>query len=168
MNGNMEFTEYLLSAHNSLVPSNSSVTSKLLPQYDLIGFKAVQDLYSSLKCNICTMAFNSSKELKLHKMQSHEKQSTCQVCSKQFSNKYSLKTHERIHSADNPYKCTLCGKGFTQNSNLKDHERIHSGEKPFICTVCGKDFNNKSNFHNHLTLATSQFMNPIISHFDMR
>lgn len=53
----------------------------------------------------------------------------CNICSKTFTNKYSLTRHVKIHVNPDKYECSTCGKCFNDKSNLNQHERIHTGEK---------------------------------------
>ena len=47
-----------------------------------------------------------------------------------------LRTHEKIHTGEEPYGCKI----YKALQNLKNHEKIHSIEKPHKCTKCQKTF----------------------------
>jgi KRAB domain-containing zinc finger protein len=47
------------------------------------------------------------------------------VCSKSFSWQSTVKTHQRIHSGEWPFRCDVCNKSFNQHSTLKTHQCIH-------------------------------------------
>ena len=52
-----------------------------------------------------------------------------------FSQVSSLRTYQRIHTTDNPYKCGLCQKRFFQKSYLIRHRRIHTKENTGVMYV---------------------------------
>ena len=80
----------------------------------------------------------------------------CSICESEFSSKFNLKQHSRIHSGVKPYKCKLCDKSFTQSISLKTHVRIHTGETPFPCKTCSKQFSNHSNLVKHNKTHTKE------------
>ncbi|XP_051787763.1 zinc finger protein ZFP2-like [Erpetoichthys calabaricus] len=48
------------------------------------------------------------------------------------------------------HHCSDCGKSFTRVSTLKTHQLIHSGENPFQCLDCGKMFRESGKLRKHL------------------
>src|SRR5277367_1782269 len=50
----------------------------------------------------------------------------------------------RSSEREKKYARNTCRKRFQTPSHLKTHERSHSGEKPFKCAECGQRFSQKS------------------------
>ncbi|KAI8086858.1 uncharacterized protein B0P05DRAFT_532670, partial [Gilbertella persicaria] len=77
----------------------------------------------------------------------HPSQLQCTICSKTFSRPYNLKSHQRTHTNERPYRCTHpdCGWTFARPHDLKRHELLHSGVKPHTCS-CGKKFSRRDAF----------------------
>ena len=86
------------------------------------------------------IAHDNSKELK------------CNICSKVFSNKYSLRRHIKNHTEEKPYSCLTCGRKFSQKHHLIRHQVVHTEVKPFKCSICpeGRFFKTKDTLNSHL------------------
>lgn len=61
-------------------------------------------------------------------------------CNKTFARLYNLKSHQRTHSTDRPFKCPSCETAFARNHDLKRHQKIHENAKPYKCLGCKKLF----------------------------
>ncbi|KAM8766113.1 uncharacterized protein AB9X84_005107 [Acanthopagrus schlegelii] len=86
-----------------------------------------------------------------------EKDSSCSVCKKTFSDKFLFVNHMRTHTGEKKrFCCSVCGKGFTRSHHLKQHEVVHTGEKPFSCSVCGKKYTQRSSLGVHFRLHTGE------------
>lgn len=79
-------------------------------------------------------------------------------CKGQFSTKYSLKRHLKIHANKKSHVCKQCSKRFTLAQYLEEHEFIHTGLKPFLCAIegCNESFRQKGKLSIHRKLAHAQ------------
>lgn len=77
----------------------------------------------------------------------------CKVCKMEFARKGNLKTHERIHTGEMPYKCKFpdCPKTYKTWGHLNEHYNSYShlGKKNFNCATCGKYFFRAHQLKNH-------------------
>lgn len=82
----------------------------------------------------------------------------CEICSKSFNSKASLKVHTKNHYADRRHVCSMCPKSFIQKSDLTIHIRSHTDERPFACTVpgCDKKFRTSSHRRDHMSTHAAQ------------
>lgn len=56
---------------------------------------------------------------------SGEKPYQCNVCTRSFAVKHTLKKHMRTHTGERPYSCRICSRSFAQNGTLATHMKIH-------------------------------------------
>ena len=76
------------------------------------------------------------------------KETLCQLCKKEFSSVYKLKTHLKIHEGKLDFQCNTCLKMFASRFALNKHNLIH--EKKFQCEICEKIFSRKDNLQIHI------------------
>ncbi|XP_036423212.1 uncharacterized protein si:ch73-347e22.4 [Colossoma macropomum] len=105
---------------------------------------------TSLLCEICDKNFPNKFILKIH-MHRHDGKSplSCSTCGKEFQKSSHLQVHEKTHWPVKPYACSICGKGFNRLKALKKHSQGHTGETPFSCSHCGRAFHDLSALRVH-------------------
>ncbi|XP_039300201.1 zinc finger protein 813-like, partial [Nilaparvata lugens] len=83
----------------------------------------------------------------------------CELCTKSFYRKDSLKKHfkERHSTATTSsepsqaqFSCSQCGKNFKSQSALVFHLQTHNGDFKFQCENCNKCFVRKCHFESHM------------------
>ncbi|CEO95016.1 hypothetical protein PBRA_003829 [Plasmodiophora brassicae] len=79
---------------------------------------------------------------------------TCETCSRVFSRRSHLSSHERTHSGNKPFACTICDKKFTQSGSLNRHVRMHAADQsearlPYPCSVCARRFGTSKGLSAH-------------------
>lgn len=75
----------------------------------------------------------------------------CDICSRKFNRKYTLKIHQRSHTQNNPFRCTSgkCTKAFKTSSDLNRHILVHTNVRKFSCDECNLQFKLKIHLTNH-------------------
>ncbi|XP_043247893.1 zinc finger protein 761-like [Colletes gigas] len=74
----------------------------------------------------------------------------CEVCSKLFSQRSKLLTHQLSHSGQQPFKCQNCEKAYSSKSKLNAHMRLHTKTNVHRCKVCDKIFAYPSYLREHM------------------
>uniref|UniRef100_A0A8C5PQF7 Uncharacterized protein n=1 Tax=Leptobrachium leishanense TaxID=445787 RepID=A0A8C5PQF7_9ANUR len=106
-------------------------------------------------CSECGKPFTNRISLKKHqRIHTRKKTFKCPECEKCFTWPSKLARHKMTHAVEKPFNCIECGKCFTEASSLEKHKVIHTGEKPFNCTECGKGFTEASSFARHNRIHT--------------
>jgi uncharacterized Zn-finger protein len=79
-----------------------------------------------------------------------DRNTTCNICGKQFSNVYTLHRHMNIHDPVKKYPCHVCGKMFAVSYYVRDHMAVH--EKRYTCSYqsCNKKFKEQGLLLTHL------------------
>ena len=137
----------------SNLPLNSTkppaVLSNLGKMVSLNSSKT-KTLQENLQCDVCSKTFASKRSLKNHMLlHNSDKKFKCLICGKMLNRKSSIREHVKMHQKGKQFKCELCGKSFGKRTCLKRHIMIHTGEKPFQCPTCTKCFSRKGYLKIH-------------------
>ncbi|XP_068203815.1 zinc finger protein 883-like [Palaemon carinicauda] len=108
----------------------------------------------SFVCKICSKEFSIRYHLTRHARVHVEKSFMCEYCGKKFRIRNHLETHITIHTGERKFACGDCGKRFSQKSHLRVHARTHTGERNYVCGECGRRFNIKSHLNYHVRIHT--------------
>ena len=99
------------------------------------------------KCQVCSREFTTKFSLGCHIKSEHlgiKKTYICPTCGKSFSQIRSYRQHANVHAGIRPYVCEVCGKSFTYDKSLKEHRFMHDDVRRFPCTVCNKAFRQRT------------------------
>lgn len=96
------------------------------------------------ECETCGKISLNSTTFYSHILRNHrnkesipEMKLTCDICSKIFKNKKSLRAHMQTHSKKYDIMCDLCGWKFLTRGNLNTHMKTtHSNKRDFACEHC--------------------------------
>lgn len=101
---------------------------------------------SFLSCDLCHHKTTTKSSLERHINQIHVKSPKasfeCKECSKVFTRKSTLLTHEKIHKdSRDSFKCEICCKVLSSKAALVSHNKwFHTTAKEFKCQQCAKLF----------------------------
>ena len=110
-----------------------------------------------LKCDLCSKPFSSKVTLKRHLKRNHaeEKIHRCNTCYKTFVKKYVLSQHEKIHMKK-PFECDTCDERFITIFDLEHHKRLKVDETRLKCDLCRKTFKNYNTLKRHERIHTKE------------
>ena len=102
----------------------------------------------NFQCDTCRKTFKRIDHFKKHLTSSHDNETFCSICKKNFTD-VSIKQHiVSDHGKNNPVSCNLCSKPFKRQFQLNIHSRSVHTEKSHKCGICEVAFKAK----NHLTV----------------
>ena len=105
--------------------------------------ESVHEGIKNEKCDVCTKTFYYKHSLRKHKQIAHEGLIyQCHICEKSYTQERFLKVHIDIHEGNIKYQCEKCKKAFLDSRRLRRHiESVHEGIKNHTCTYnCGLSF----------------------------
>ena len=156
--------------HSKIDEKSSENTIKKIRQKDHTALKSIgtfknhlqlidneQNKDIKVKCQICTIDFKSSKNLRLHMKNLHDVKDKepvkCHLCEFVLTCKSGLRSHIKlIHGEDKIKKCDVCEQDFSAKylkvhfaTEHEGHQKIRRKvpSKEVICKVCEKSFSNK-------------------------
>lgn len=104
-------------------------------------------------CGICSKPFFNRSYLISHQRQhTNQKIFPCSLCPKTFKTKQNLLDHENRHRGIKSFVCH-CSKSFTTKTHLESHQKTHQADElkeKFVCGECNKSFGTKSYLKTHM------------------
>ena len=105
------------------------------------------------QCDICSLKFSFSKDLKYHENKIHLQQNIesikCDFCDKSFKTSEIMKKHKvQEHVSKKTFLCDQCDNNYKSLSSLKEHViSFHRKEKPHKCETCNECFSRRSSLN---------------------
>ena len=110
--------------------------------------KILVDAGAALGLNLCRIYKENRVEHMLSEIVPGEKE--CPICKRECSSTAVLRTHMNQHLVEPRFQCELCSKGFGEKQSLKRHVRLHKkGIKLPVCEICGKTFDTIGHKNQH-------------------
>ena len=126
-------------------------------EIDSEGEEREQDKQCQLDCDFCPEKFVNKAAFAVHQLTHSSQELVCYVCSKSYSDRYSLRYHLRTHGIGRQITCQLCGKNFTKQSRLTAHmDSIHNNVRRFPCSQCDKAFKTRLHLENHFVAHSGE------------
>ncbi|XP_071760816.2 sal-like protein 1 [Centroberyx gerrardi] len=102
-------------------------------------------------CPICQRKFTNAVVLQQHvRMHMDGQIPNVLLTSQKYPDSPSLIHNLRERGIFKNTTCDICGKNFACQSALDIHYRSHTKERPFICTTCNRGFSTKGNLKQHM------------------
>jgi KRAB domain-containing zinc finger protein len=105
-------------------------------------------------CSDCHLKFKTKNHLVSHQTihaSNDEKPFICDICSKRFSFRFTLKSHiKQAHIKSARYDCPFCDRKYTALNIMKQHaERKHGEDCVYLCPSCPEKFKARNDLRNH-------------------
>jgi ribosomal protein L31 len=94
-----------------------------IPQYRTVPAKDEKKV--THVCQVCGNTYKTGSNLRRHQRIHSGKMITCNICQKQFTDRFDLKRHiTHIHEGIS-YRCTDCSRSYTSKSSLQQHLEVY-------------------------------------------
>ncbi|XP_058451725.1 zinc finger protein 236-like [Malaya genurostris] len=110
-----------------------------------------QALTDQHQCEQCSMRFRNRSLLIRHVSQLHKplKKYQCTHCSSAFNSLKNITLHRAIHGPK-PFKCPKCAMIFRRHTSLIGHIERHYVAEDHICAVCDREFASLDDLKSHV------------------
>jgi hypothetical protein len=119
--------------------------------------KHFQSIHQKIRheCGECQHSFSQRSDLNRHFKSKHSNvqlpQYTCDICSKVFFDRKSIRMHMTNVHQEKRYECKVCKIKFATLLRVWQHSFNHRGLMPYNCSVCNFKTVYKTDYKNHLT-----------------